>query len=152
MVVPSISEESNRSSSVSPVSSGGSDLRSPESSGRSDLRSPESSGRSDLRSPESSGRSVVRSPVSFHRSVVRSPVSYRRRVVHSPVSSGDGAKRLCTEDKRLSTTLFNLNILDCPICCEALTIPIFQVLFLTFSFVLYELEIAHSLILIKQRK
>uniref|UniRef100_A0A1J3FRT2 RING-type E3 ubiquitin transferase n=2 Tax=Noccaea caerulescens TaxID=107243 RepID=A0A1J3FRT2_NOCCA len=115
MVGASISDEGNSSSSILPVYSGGSDLRSPVSSGGSDLRSPVYSGGSDLRSPVSSGGSVLRSPVSAGGSVLR-----------SPVSSGDGAKRVCTEDKRLSTTLFNLNVLDCPICFEALTIPIFQ--------------------------
>jgi len=32
-----------------------------------------------------------------------------------------------------SGTLFELDLLDCPICCYALTSPIFQVLFLTSS-------------------
>lgn len=120
MVGASISDEGNGSSSISPVYSGGSDLPSPVSSGGSDLRSPVYSGGSVLRSPASSGGSVLRFPVSSNR-----------RVFRSPVSSGDGTKRLCTEDKRLSTTLFNLNVLDCPICFDALTIPIFQVLFST---------------------
>ncbi|EFH45079.1 predicted protein [Arabidopsis lyrata subsp. lyrata] len=32
--------------------------------------------------------------------------------------------------KRRSVVVLDLDILDCPVCCEALTIPIFQVLFL----------------------
>ncbi|CAA7055671.1 unnamed protein product [Microthlaspi erraticum] len=40
--------------------------------------------------------------------------------------SDDKRKGVCTEDSILSTTLLDLNILDCPICFEALKIPIFQ--------------------------
>ncbi|CAL9224549.1 unnamed protein product [Arabidopsis halleri] len=51
----------------------------------------------------------------------------------SSLSSGDGRKRV---DKRRSAMLTDLEILDCPICYEALTIPIFQVF--CFSFFLIE--------------
>ncbi|ESQ47280.1 hypothetical protein EUTSA_v10027864mg [Eutrema salsugineum] len=55
-----------------------------------------------------------------------SSILSQKRACCSSISPGDGAKRVGTEDKRLSTTLLDLSILDCPICFEAFTIPIFQ--------------------------
>ncbi|ESQ47279.1 hypothetical protein EUTSA_v10027852mg [Eutrema salsugineum] len=55
-----------------------------------------------------------------------SSILSQKRQRCSSISPGDGAKKSCREDKRLSATLFDLNILDCPVCFEALTIPIFQ--------------------------
>ncbi|ESQ47281.1 hypothetical protein EUTSA_v10027866mg [Eutrema salsugineum] len=55
-----------------------------------------------------------------------SSILSQKRPRCSSISPGDGAKRVGTEDKRLSTTLLDLSILDCPICFEAFTIPIFQ--------------------------
>ncbi|ESQ47278.1 hypothetical protein EUTSA_v10027865mg [Eutrema salsugineum] len=54
----------------------------------------------------------------------RSILSQKRP--RSSISPCDGAKRVGTDDKRLSTMLLDLNILECPICFETLTIPIFQ--------------------------
>ncbi|CAH2079916.1 unnamed protein product [Thlaspi arvense] len=39
---------------------------------------------------------------------------------------GEGAKRVGTEAKKLSTMMLDPVVLDCPICFEALKIPIFQ--------------------------
>ncbi|KFK35023.1 hypothetical protein AALP_AA5G224100 [Arabis alpina] len=53
-------------------------------------------------------------------------VGSSRKRQRSSISSGNGAKRVETENRKLSTMLFDPDSLHCPICVEVLKIPIFQ--------------------------
>ncbi|VVA94609.1 unnamed protein product [Arabis nemorensis] len=55
--------------------------------------------------------------------------SSRRRKRQRHTSTVDGNEVITTEER--SGMLFELDLLDCPICCHPLTTPIFQVSFLT---------------------
>ncbi|KAL0641601.1 hypothetical protein Bca4012_103239 [Brassica carinata] len=59
------------------------------------------------------------------------PVSGEKDGASSILSQKRKRSSKSSPDKRLSPALLDLNVLDCPICFEAFTIPIFQVLFLT---------------------
>lgn len=52
-----------------------------------------------------------------------------------------------SRDSSLSVTLLDPDVLDCPICCEPLKLPIFQVFFLLISFLILLCNCNNSFVL-----